>query len=98
MDGDNVQFFPDDLIRLYGHAPNAVRRVCLHMLLHCLFLHLDASGHTDDRLWDLACDIAVEQLIEAQKMSRLAVADARKQDFLRRLDGNVQSAEQIYEF
>ena len=41
------------------------------MLLHCLFLHL-YSGHTDDRLWNLACDMAVENLIEKQKMPRLS--------------------------
>ena len=95
VDGDVVWYHPDDLIGLYARSPEALRRGYLHMLLHCLFLHL-YSGHTDDRLWNLACDIAVENLIEKQKMPRLS--HGKNRDFLRNLDENTQSAEQIYEF
>lgn len=95
VDGDTVWYCPDDLIRLYAQSPNALRRGYLHMLLHCLFLHLYA-GRTDDRLWNLACDIAVEHIIEAQKLSRLS--DGKNREFLHDQDENTQSAEQIYEF
>ncbi|MDO5545060.1 MAG: VWA-like domain-containing protein [Eubacteriales bacterium] len=91
VDGDTIWFFPDDLLRLYAQSPGAVRRGYLHMLLHCLFLHLYAS-HANDRLWDLACDIAVESLIEEQEITRLS--DGKKREFSRK----GQSAEQIYEF
>lgn len=98
VDGDEVWFYPDDLIGLYARSPNAVRRGYLHMLLHCLFLHLYAPNRANDRLWNLACDIAVEQVIESQKISRLSVSGAGKQAFLLGLEGKAQSAEQIYEF
>ena len=98
VDADAAAFFPDDLIRLYARSPNAVRRGYLHMLLHCLFLHLYAPDRANGRLWNLACDIAVEQVIESQKISRLSVPSAGKQAFLLGLEGKAQSAEQIYEF
>ena len=95
VDGDRVWYCPEDLISLYAASPASLRRGYLHMLLHCLFLHL-YSGHAQDRLWNLACDIAVENLIEAQNISRLS--DGKNRDFLHLLDENTRSAEQIYEF
>ena len=95
VDGDTVWYHPDDLTRLYAQSPGALRRGYLHMLLHCLFLHL-YSGHTHDRLWNLACDMAVENLMEKQEMPRLF--DGKNRDFLHNLDENLQSAEQIYEY
>ena len=94
VDGDRVWYCPDDLIRLYARSPNALRRGYLHMLLHCLFLHLYA-GHTDS-LWNLACDLAVEKLIENQKMPRFS--DGKNREFLDKLDESTLSAEQIYEY
>ena len=94
VDGDTVWYCPDDLIRLYARSPNALRRGCLHMLLHCLFLHLYA-GHNDG-LWNLACDLAVENLIEHQKMPRLS--DGKNRELLNSLDESIFSAEQIYEY
>lgn len=95
VDGDRVWYHPDDLLRLYARSPGALRRGYLHMLLHCLFLHL-YGGHAGDRLWDLACDMAVEQVIEKQNLPRLA--DGKNRDFLHKLKENTRSAEQIYEF
>ena len=95
VDGETVWFHPDDLLSLYARSPGALRRGYLHMLLHCLFLHL-YSGYARDRLWNLACDMAVENLIEKQKMPRLS--DDINWEFLHNLDENTRSAEQIYEF
>ena len=94
VDGDTVWYCPDDLIRLYAQSPNVLRRGYLHMLLHCLYLHLYA-GHTDG-LWNLACDIAVENIIENQKMPRLS--DGKNREHLDKLDESTLSAEQIYEY
>lgn len=95
VDGDVVWYHPDDLICLYARSPGALRRGYLHMLLHCLFLHL-YSGHEHDRLWNLACDVAVENLIEKQEMPRLS--DGKHRDFPHNLDENTRSAEQIYAY
>ena len=40
-------------------------RLTLHMVLHCLFRHLAKRRGRDAALWDLACDAAVESVIDA---------------------------------
>lgn len=94
VDGDTVFFCPEDLLRLYGQSPNALRRGYLHMLLHCLFLHLD--GPEQDGLWHLACDIAVEGMIQQQGLPRLWVENEKKREYLREIWPKARSAEQIY--
>ena len=71
-DGARLLFHPPFLLRLYRQSPAAARRGYLHILLHCLFLHL-FDKPAEPRLWDLACDMAVERLIEKQHHSRLAL-------------------------
>ena len=39
-DGAFFLFSPEYLLKLYVKKPEAVRRGYLHMLLHCLYLHL----------------------------------------------------------
>ena len=49
------------------------------MLLHCLYLHLFQEDQEDRRLWNLACDIAVEQIISREKIPILETGgDAKK--------------------
>lgn len=95
VDGKDLHFSVPGLIRLYSKEPVAVRRGYLHMLLHCLFLHLFRHGDVDSRKWDLACDMAVEQLIESQKQPRLAQENAIRKDCLTRMGEKSLSAEQI---
>ena len=95
VDGDVVWYDPDDLLCLYARCPDALRRGYLHMLLHCLFLHLYA-GHDHDRLWNLACDMAVESIIDGQKLPRLS--DEKNRVFPNWMGENSQSAERIYEY
>ena len=71
-DAKRLFFDPPFLLRLYQRSPAAVRRGYLHILLHCLFLH-PFLRPDEPRLRDLACDLAVEQMIERQKIARLAV-------------------------
>lgn len=40
-------------------------RLNLHMVLHCLFRHLAKRRGRDAVLWDLACDAAVESVIDS---------------------------------
>lgn len=94
-DGDRVWYCPDDLIGLYARSPGAVRRGYLHMLLHWLFLH-PYSDHADERLWDLACDISVENLIGEQKLGR--ISDGKTRRLPQNLGGAARSAEQVYEY
>ena len=40
------------------------------MLYHCLFLHLIMDVPPDCRLWDLACDAAVQRILQNEKKER----------------------------
>ena len=49
----------------YTHLnPKYLNRLYLHTVFHCIFLHLWTKGRRDKRLWHLACDIAVENVID----------------------------------
>ena len=62
-DGEYLFFHPMWLMKRYRGEANAVTRDYLHVLLHCVFRHPFVNTLVDRRLWDLACDIAVEGLI-----------------------------------
>lgn len=62
-DGAALRFSPRWVLRLYRDNPPRLRRGYLHMLLHCLYLH-PFEGQRG-RLWNLAADMAVEQVLSA---------------------------------
>ena len=97
-DGAYLLFSPGYLLALYGEDPARLRRGYLHILLHLLFLHPFRRGQRDSRLWNLACDIAVEQMIRREKQPRLAVGENPVQEAVFAALGDTpQSAEEIYE-
>ena len=94
-DGEAVCFSPPELLRLYRDNPAAVRRGYLHMLLHCLYLH-PFQGRSG-RLWELAEDMAVEQVIENAAVLRLALpSNPVREQCLRILGKEAHSAEELH--
>ena len=71
-DGEKIYFNPKFLMEKYVEDPAALRRGYLHILLHCLYLHVfltpqgsEASAEAVKRNeWDRECDRFVEDLIE----------------------------------
>ncbi len=63
-DGTVWYFRPDQIAAVFRKDRRGVNRLYLHSILHCLFAHLWVKGSREDSLWDLACDIAVEQIID----------------------------------
>ena len=63
-DGKLIYFNPVFLMKKYLEDPAAVRRGYLHMLLHCLYLHIFLEPDRDSGEWDRECDCFVEQLID----------------------------------
>ncbi|NCC16008.1 MAG: metallopeptidase [Clostridia bacterium] len=98
-DGEKVLFNPRYLIERYQCDPVLVNRLYLHMLLHCIFRHPFHTGERENALWGLACDVAVESMIDALplKATHLVVSDRRNElyDELKK-DLKVLSAEGIY--
>ena len=68
-DGNVLYYQPEELMELFKKGTEKVNRVYLHSLLHCIFLHVfperDSEGNpaVDVQYWNLACDIAVENMI-----------------------------------
>ena len=64
-DGVHLYFHPDALADLFRTGRVRVARAYLHSLLHCLFGHLWIRKERDEQYWNLACDIAVENVIDS---------------------------------
>lgn len=102
-DGEFLRFSPDFLIRTYVENPRSVLRGYLHILLHCLYLHpfygeaFPAGEKKEKELWDLACDMWVEEIIEREQIPGLGVKKdpVREQCFWIMRDQPL-SAEKIY--
>ena len=60
------------LATLYLRSSGAVCRLYLHSVLHCLFRHLRKRRGRDAALWDLACDAAVESVLDSLSLPCLA--------------------------
>lgn len=63
-DGFIVFYSPNYLGALYRRGRVLVNRGYLHMVLHCLFCHMDMRGKRAEEFWNLACDITVESIID----------------------------------
>lgn len=71
-DGEKLYYNPKYLLELYDKSSVTVNRAYLHVLLHCLFRHLfkkeffeGKASKEDYTNWDLACDIAVESVMDS---------------------------------
>lgn len=63
-DGFLIYYHGEYLCDLYRKGRVYVNRSYLHMVMHCIFCHMDTRGKRDPRLWDLACDVAAESVID----------------------------------
>lgn len=63
-DGEKIYFNPIFLLKKYIEDPFSVKRGYLHILLHCLYLHIFMKPDKDLGKWDRECDFFVENLID----------------------------------
>lgn len=54
---------PPYILNLYKREPPYIARLYLHMLMHCIFHHFFGYDKKDRQLWDVACDMAAENVI-----------------------------------
>ena len=62
-DGNRILFEPGFILKTYMASQEDMVRRYLHLILHCVFRHPFVGTGIEERLWDLACDIAVESSI-----------------------------------
>lgn len=66
-DGSGLFFRPNMLASMYRKNRIYVNRIYLHAVFHCLFCHMWTRKKRAPEYWNLACDIAVESLIDSLK-------------------------------
>ncbi|MGN0373093.1 MAG: VWA-like domain-containing protein [Enterocloster sp.] len=85
VDGSVIRYGPDYLLNLYRKGRVCVNRAYLHMVFHCLFCHMYTRKGRDREYWDLACDIAMESVIDGlyQKCVHVPQSALRRETYLR---------------
>ena len=63
-EGKGLYYDPSFLLFKYKLHPTNAIRTWLHPLLHCIFRHMFVKREVDINKWNMACDIAVEAIIE----------------------------------
>lgn len=63
-DGAVIYYQPELLLSMYKSSRILVNRTYLHMLFHCLFGHLYGMGKREKTLWDAACDVTIESILD----------------------------------
>lgn len=100
-DGNTLFYDPVYVLKTYKEAPKYINRLYLHLLLHCIFSHSFQYDKLDTEIWDMAADIAVENVIlELSVESTLFDED---EDLRRKLkvlkeDAGGLTAEKIYRY
>lgn len=100
-DGATFFYDPRYVLKCYRKDPCYITRVYLHTLLHCIFSHSFQYDRMEEQEWDLAADIAVENII--LELGLPGAALERDRDALRKLavlreDVGPLTAERIYRY
>ena len=100
-DGARCYYDPVKVLKAYQREPAEVPRTLLHVLLHCIFFHHFQYDKLDPAAWDLAADIAVENVIQEMDLSSVALEEdqdrARKLRVLKE-DVGALTAEKLYRY
>lgn len=63
-DGELLYYNGSFLAERYLRSGRITNRAYLHVILHCMLRHLAKKRGRDGALWDLACDAAVESILD----------------------------------
>lgn len=70
-DGERMYYNPGILLKHFRDEAELVTRDYMHVLMHCIFRHMFTHKAMDVEKWDLACDIAVESIIDDLNLPEL---------------------------
>ena len=76
--GNTLYYEPSFILKKNIEDSNAPLRILLHTLCHAVFVHTFKYGRPTADLWDLACDIAIENLIIDLGIPDFALASDRE--------------------
>ena len=98
-DGSVFHYSPIAVIKMYRNDPDSLTRGYLHVVFHSIFLHEHFAEERKISLWNLACDIAVENVIMGLHLHFLERdADEEKKKWIGRIQEKISvlSAPRIY--
>lgn len=98
-DGSTIYYNPRFVIEKYAYDSVYVNRSYLHMLLHSIFRHMYLREERDEEKWNLACDIAVEYIIDGlDNKATKRLVSSRREELYERLSKELKvfTAEGIY--
>lgn len=100
-DGRYIYHGAEYILKRYKSEQNRVIRDVLHIILHCVFRHSFVGTSIDIPIWNLAADIAAEEVIRSLNIQNVFTDNAAAQEkFLGDLRSSVKtlSAEHIYRY
>lgn len=98
-DGAHLRFDPATWARTYARDSAEATRSYLHVVLHNVFLHLYPGANVEPDLWDIACDMVVESVIDQLDLpaTRTATAAASRPELERMAEeAGLMTAERVY--
>lgn len=98
-DRDKLYVDPIFLLKQYVEEPGIAVRIYLHVLMHFVFLHQFQYEKLNSKYWDLAADIAVENIIlEMDFKPAELTRDNEERNLLFKISKRVQgmSADKLY--
>lgn len=100
-DGKVFLFRPKHILTTFRIEEDMVTRTFLHTVFHCVFKHMFVNTLIDNELWDIACDIAVENVINDLGLNYLKTLRSEQQKQL--IEGykkelKTLTAEKLYHF
>ena len=98
-DGEGVFYNPEYVVSSFAKGKNLARSIT-HIVLHCMYSHpFKALDKINNIAWDVACDTAVENIIDEMKMNALyRDGDSERGEVYLELQDQVSvlTAEQLY--
>ncbi len=100
-EGAICHYDPVGVLKAYQTEPHLIARSLLHVLLHCIFHHPFQYEKLDREDWDLAADVAVENVIQDMQLNAASLEEdpdrARKLRILKE-DVGALTAEKLYRY
>lgn len=100
-DGKNFFYNPMYVLLKYRDGQTEAVRDHLHIVMHCIYRHMFVCKGLDTRIWDLACDIAVENTINGLGIDEVVTERCESQnEEAKRLteDASMLTAEKLYRY
>ena len=100
-EGERIHFHPEFIFQLFMESPQKLNRLYMHSLLHCLFRHMFKNEDKKEELWNMACDIHVEYVLDSLDVDLLKrPAEEYRENTFQKLEEKIKtlSAERIYQY